>query len=67
MEDGRHAEADQHFRRALEILSPLEAARGGEAWRVRVVLTNYAALLRKLGRVPEAETLERRAEQLRPR
>jgi tetratricopeptide (TPR) repeat protein len=64
MEERRYAEAETNYRRALEILAPSAAPQVGETWRVKVVLTNYAALLRKLGREQEAATLERRKQQL---
>jgi len=64
MEEGLYAEAETNYRRALEILAPSGAPQVGETWRVEVVLTNYAILLRKVGRGNEAATLEHRNEQL---
>jgi tetratricopeptide (TPR) repeat protein len=59
-EQGRYAEAETHYRRALEILAPSAGPPVGETWRVQTVLTNYAVLLRKLGRNEEAKMLEAR-------
>ena len=60
MEQGRNREAETYYRRALDTLAPPAGPSVGEPWRVKVVVTNYAALLRKLGRNAEAEKLEAR-------
>lgn len=56
MELGQYKEAEQHLKEALAILSA-----GGpevEPWRVRTARRSYAELLRKMGRVEEAEKLQ---------
>jgi tetratricopeptide (TPR) repeat protein len=59
---GRHAEAEPLYRRALAIR---EKTLGPDHPDVATVLVNYAALLRETGRGAEAEKLEARAQAIR--
>ncbi len=59
---GEYAAAEELFKQAIEML---ERAFGPEHPDVAVVLENYAALLRKMGRAKNAEETERRAAKIR--
>ncbi len=59
---GRYAEAEPHYKRALAIY---EKALGPEHPHVAQSLENYAALLRQTARADEAERMEARAKAIR--
>ncbi len=59
---GEYGAAEELFKQAIEML---ERAFGPEHPDVGVVLENYAALLRKMGRTKNAEEAERRAAKIR--
>jgi tetratricopeptide (TPR) repeat protein len=52
-QQGRDSEAEAGYKQALTLLT-----QHGEPRRVKIVTSNYAALLRKLGRAEEAASLE---------
>jgi tetratricopeptide (TPR) repeat protein len=54
-EQGLSAQADDSYRRSLELVQT-----NGESWRRRIVVTNYAKLLRSQQRELDAQELERR-------
>ncbi len=59
---GRYAEAEPLYKRALAIL---EKALGPDHPDVATTLENYAALLRKTGRTTEATKMEARGKAVR--
>ena len=61
-DQGRYAEAEPRYKRALAIL---EKALGPEHPNVATTLENHASLLRETGRVSEAAELEARAKAIR--
>jgi tetratricopeptide (TPR) repeat protein len=61
-EQGRSADAAERLERALKIA---EKAVGKTHVSLLPILANYASVLRKLDRVPEAQELERRADEIR--
>ena len=58
----RYGEAEPAFRRALTIA---EANQGGKNLQAAISLSNLAALYRIQGRVKEADTMHRRAQDIR--
>ena len=59
---GKYAEAEPLYKRALAIV---EKTLGVEHPNVAVILSSYAALLRKMNREAEAVILESRAKEIR--
>ena len=59
---GRLDDAEQFYGRAL---GNFERTLGPRHPKVATCLSNYAALLRAMNRVPQARVLERRAEPIR--
>ncbi len=56
-DQGKYDQAKQYFEKALNLRQSISAAHPDTA----VTLADYAALLRKMGQIPEAEKLEARA------
>lgn len=54
-EGGQPIQADESYRRSLELIEA-----NGEAWRRRIVVTNYAKFLRAQRRELDAQAIERR-------
>ncbi len=61
---GRYAEAEPLYERALEIY---EKALGSAHPKVAIVLENMAVFYKQIGRMDEAKSLEERAKGLRSR